>query len=224
MKKEQALALTQNHRGLFRFLFSLHNRFPFVNKIRGKIKLDMGLSYMKGCTLSGGPGNTLVVGDYAWLTNCRFHMEGTGNTVIIGPWCRCDNADFWIEDSGNTITLGEHTALRGDIQLAAMEGTSITVGRDCLFSRSIHIRTGDSHSLLDKETHKRINPSRSVTIGDHVWVGTEVTILKGTTVPQGCVVGARSLLCKEYPRAYSVLAGVPAREVRQNVDWAQERV
>lgn len=224
MKKEQALALTQNHRGLFRFLFSLHNRFPFVNKIRGKVKLDVGLSYMKGCTLSGGPGNTLVVEDYAWLTNCRFHMEGTGNTVIIGPWCRCDNADFWIEDSGNTITLGEHTALRGDIQLAAMEGTSITVGRDCLFSRSIRIRTGDSHSLLDKTTGKRINPSRSVTIGDHVWVGTEVTVLKGTTVPEGCVVGARSLLCKEYPTAYSVLAGVPAREVRQNVDWAQERI
>lgn len=224
MNKEQALALTQNHMGLFRFLFSLHNRLPFVNKIHGKIQLDTGLSYIKGCNISGGPGNTLVVGDYARLKNCRFHIEGTGNTVVIGPWCHCENADFWIEDDGNTITLGEHTALRGDIQLAAMEGTQITIGRDCLFSSPVRIRTGDSHSILDKATGKRINPSQSVTVGDHVWVGTGATILKGTKIPDGCVVGARGLLSRQYTTPNCVLAGVPAREVRQNIDWTQERI
>ena len=142
----------------------------------------------------------------------------------IGPWCYCENAEFWIEDSGCTISLGAHTALCGDIQLAAMEGTDITVGEGCLFANAVRLRTGDSHSLLKKSTGARINPSKSITVGNHVWVGTGVTILKGVQVADGCVVGAGSLLAKAYSQPNCVLAGVPAREVKQDVDWTPERI
>ena len=224
MDRQKILALTQRHRGLFRFLFALHNRFPFVNRWQGKLNARIGLAYLKGCRITGGTGNTLIVEDYARLKNCRFHFEGTGNTVRIGKRCYCDHADFWIEDSGNTVSLGEHTYLAGEIQLAAMEGTAISIGRDCLFSSPVKIRTGDSHSLLQKSTGRRINPSQSVTIGNHVWVGTDTTILKGVSVADGCVVGAGSLLCKTYENPNCVLAGVPAKEVRQDVDWTIERI
>lgn len=224
MDRQKILALTQRHRGLFRFFFALHNRFPFVNRWQGKLHTEIGLAYLKGCRITGGTGNTLIVEDYARLINCRFHFDGTGNTVRIGKLCYCDHADFWIEDSGNTVSLGEHTYLAGEIQLAAMEGTAISIGRDCLFSSPVKIRTGDSHSLLQKSTGRRINPSQSVTIGNHVWVGTDTTILKGVTVPDGCVVGAGSLLCKTYENPNCVLAGVPAKEVRQDVDWTIERI
>lgn len=224
MDRQKILALTQRHRGLFRFLFALHNRFPFVNRWQGKLNARIGLAYLKGCRITGGTGNTLIVEDYARLKNCRFHFEGTGNTVRIGKRCYCDHADFWIEDSGNTVSLGEHTYLAGEIQLAVMEGTAISIGRDCLFSSPVKIRTGDSHSLLQKSTGRRINPSQSVTIGNHVWVGTDTTILKGVSVADGCVVGAGSLLCKTYENPNCVLAGVPAKEVRQDVDWTIERI
>lgn len=224
MDRQKILALTQRHRGLFRFLFALHNRFPFVNRWQGKLNARIGLAYLKGCRITGGTGNTLIVEDYARLKNCRFHFEGTGNTVRIGKRCYCDHADFWIEDSGNTVSLGEHTYLAGEIQLAVMEGTAISIGRDCLFSSPVKIRTGDSHSLLQKSTGQRINPSQSVTIGNHVWVGTDTTILKGVSVADGCVVGAGSLLCKTYENPNCVLAGVPAKEVRQDVDWTIERI
>lgn len=221
MDKQKVTALTQKHRSLFRFLFRLHNRFPFVNRRKGRIRTQAGL---KGCRITGGAGNTLIIGDYARLKNCVFHIEGTGNTVQIGPWCHCENAEFCIEDNGCTITLGRHTYLCGNVQLAAMEGTDITVGEDCLFSSSVRLRTGDSHSLLKKSTGERINPSASIVIGNHVWVGTDVTILKGVRVADGCVVGAGSLLTKAYSQPNCVLAGVPAREVKQDVDWTIQRI
>ena len=224
MNKHKLTELAQKHYGLFRSLFALHNRLPFVNRWQGNMKKQIGLAYLRGCRVIGGSGNTLVVDDFARLKNCRFYFEGTGNTVIIGKRCYCDHADFWIEDNGNTITLGEHTYLTGEIQLAAIEGTSITIGEDCLFSAPVKIRTGDSHSLLKKSTGERINPSKSITIGNHVWVGTGVTILKGVQVADGCVVGACSLLTKTYSQPNCALAGVPAREVKQDVDWAPERI
>ena len=50
------------------------------------------------------------------------------------------------------------------------------------------------------------------------------TILKGVQVADGCVVGAGSLLAKAYSQPNCVLAGVPAREVKQDVDWTPERI
>ena len=61
-------------------------------------------------------------------------------------------------------------------------------------------------------------------IGNHVWIGTRVTILKGTTVAENCMVGAASLLCKSYTAPNCVLAGVPANEVKHDVDCLAERI
>lgn len=224
MDKQKLTELAQKHYGLFHFLFALHNRLPFVNRWQGNMKKQIGLAWLRGCRVTGGSGNTLVIDDFARLKNCHFHFEGTGNTVSIGPWCSCEGAEFWIEDSGCTIALGAHTALCGDIQLAAMEGTDIRIGSGCLFANAVRLRTGDSHSLLGKSTGERINPSKSITIGNHVWVGTGVTILKGVQVADGCVVGACSLLTKTYSQPNCALAGVPAREVKQDVDWTPERI
>ena len=47
MDKQKVTALTQKHRSLFRFLFRLHNRFPFVNRRKGRIRTQAGLSYLK---------------------------------------------------------------------------------------------------------------------------------------------------------------------------------
>ena len=83
-------------------------------------------------------------------------LEVSNNTVLIDEFCSCNQADFWIEDNGNTIHLGEHTSLCGRIQLAAMEGTEIEIGKDCLFSSNIAMRTGDSHSLIQCDTEKEL--------------------------------------------------------------------
>lgn len=219
MNKETLLAFLQKHRGLGKALFALHNRIPFVNRWRQAPETRLGLSLLKGCRFSGGKGNTLVVGDFARLKGCHFHFEGTGNKVLIGDRCLCDQTEFWIEGSGNTITLGEHTALCGKSQLAALEGTEITIGRDCLFADSLKLRTGDSHSLLDRATRQRVNPAASITIGDHVWIGTNVTVLKGTRVADNCMIGACALLSGQYETPNCVLAGVPAKQVREGIDW-----
>jgi len=129
-----------------------------------------------------------------------------------------------MEDDSNVIEVGENSSLCGQIGIAAIEGTSVKIGKSCLFSSRIDIRTGDSHSLVKKGTKQRINPSASVTIGDHVWVGTGVTILKGTSVAENCMVGATALLNGSYSNPNCVIAGIPAKEVKSEIDWLVERI
>ena len=128
-----------------------------------------------------------------------------------------------MEKSGNEILLEEHVRILGKTHLAAIEGTKITIGKDCLFSSDIHFRTGDSHSVLDMEG-RRINASEDIVVGEHVWVGTKVTCLKGAVIPPHSIVGACALVTGKFTRPNCVLAGVPAKVVKEQVDWSIARV
>ena len=108
--------------------------------------------------------------------------------------------------------------------MACIEGTKIDIGKNCLFSANITIRTGDSHSLVDTNTGKRINPSKDVKIGNHVWVGNGATILKGIEIPEDCVVGACAVVTHTPQEGNCVLAGNPAKVVKTGVVWAAQRL
>lgn len=51
---------------------------------------------------------------------------------------------------------------------------------------------------------------KDVIVEEDVWFGANVTLLAGTHIGRGCIVGACALVNKEYP-PYAVLGGNPAR-------------
>jgi acetyltransferase-like isoleucine patch superfamily enzyme len=52
-----------------------------------------------------------------------------------------------------------------------------------------------------------------ITIGDDVWLGTNVTVLSGVTINQGAIVAAGSVVTRDV-EAYSVVGGSPARTLK----------
>jgi len=169
-----------------------------------------------------GNGNKVSIGD-SDLANVTITIAGDGNEVVLGDDCRIRDLDVVCEDDRDSITLGRGTSIHGSTKLAAIEGTSIRVGEGCLFAEGIQIRTGDSHSLTDLQG-TRTNPSMDVSIGDHVWIGLNVTILKGALVGPHSVIGAGSLVCDRFPSPHCLIAGNPARPVREGIDWRPERL
>jgi acetyltransferase-like isoleucine patch superfamily enzyme len=128
-----------------------------------------------------------------------------------------------MENDDNQIILGDHFTGGGNSELAAIEGTSIVFGQNCLLSANITVRTGDSHSITDMDG-KRTNRSRSVMIGEHCWIGNTVLIFKGTTIGANSIVGGGSVVSgKDYPDN-SLVAGNPASIVRNGVNWKYERI
>ena len=111
----------------------------------------------------------------------------------------------------------------GNTRLSCIEGRKITIGERCMFSDCIEIRTGDSHSILNEQGH-RINPSRDVTIGQHVWVGQGVTILKGVYIHQDSILGTKAVVVKSTTNGGVVIAGNPAKIVKENVNWDVARL
>lgn len=131
---------------------------------------------------------------------------------------------FWLEDNSSKIAIGNNNKMCGKVHMGIVEGTSLTIGNDCLFSSEIYITSTDSHSIIDLNTNSRINPSKNVTIGDHVWVGHRATIGKGVVVKSNIVVGGSTYVTKSIPETNVVVAGIPAKIVRRNIDWDINRI
>lgn len=169
-----------------------------------------------------GKNNKIVVSKGAHLFDCTFHFIGDNNVVFIGENCNLNKVKFWLEDSNNQITIGNRTTTSGCCEFACIEGTEITIGEDCMFSSDIRVCTGDSHSILQEG--KRINHSQNIDIGNHVWVGTRVDILKGSTIANDSVVGARALVSGTFVNPNSILGGIPAKIIKENISWERERL
>ena len=113
--------------------------------------------------------------------------------------------------------------ISGRTDFAVIEGKSIHVGEDCLFSDQIEFRVGDSHSILDAVSKKRINPSMDINIGNHVWIGHDVKILKGANVGNNSIVATGAIVTKnEYPS--NVIIGGVGKILKENVDWCAQRI
>lgn len=90
----------------------------------------------------------------------------------------------------------------------------ITIGDDCAIGERVTIRDSDEHSLSGSSS----SSSAPIVIGDRVWIGSGATILRGVRIGDGAVVAAHAVVTKEVP-ARCLVAGVPAKVVRTDVEW-----
>ena len=220
-------ALYQKYTFLFRPLLSAKNRLLSlrVRGISGNRVLGIDRCLMKRCRISfSGTGNTVEIGDMSTLYDVQINIFGSNNHVVLGDRVSLMGCCFSIEDDSNTISVGSHTYIYNGTELAAIEGTAITLGDDCLLSSDISIRTGDSHSILDEQGN-RINPSGDISVGEHVWIGKGAIVLKHAQIGKNCVVGTGALVTRGTETVDgAILAGSPAKPIRRNITWDRNRI
>lgn len=108
--------------------------------------------------------------------------------------------------SAPNIEVGEHTGL-GNLYIRAVG--KVKIGHHCSFSYNNMILTG-THDYADFSTVI----AKPVTIGDNVWVTSNVTILPGVNIGSNTVIGAGSVVTKDIPSGVFA-AGNPCRVIRK---------
>ncbi|MDM4764982.1 acyltransferase [Pelomonas sp. SE-A7] len=96
------------------------------------------------------------------------------------------------------------------------EGASIRFGANVLVGPELHVMDSNSHDL--RLPHRRSPDPRpaAVEIGDEVFIGSRVTVLKGVKLGRGCVIAAGAVLIPGFEAPpMSIVAGNPARVVGQ---------
>lgn len=170
-----------------------------------------------------GKGNSITVGKGTKLRKTVFLINGNNNHVVIGENCFIGNeCSFWMEGNDIKIMIGDQTSFTQLVHVNAQENNSaIFIGKDCMLSNHIIIRTSDSHPIYDAETGKRLNPAKNITIGEHVWIAPNSKIMKGVSIGDGSIIGSDTMVTKDIPK--NVLAvGHPAKAVKTNIKWTRE--
>jgi acetyltransferase-like isoleucine patch superfamily enzyme len=157
------------------------------------------------------------------LKNGKIKFEGDNALIYISKHSNKDRRHKIkvFAKSNTTVFIGNnvnfHPGEGSFSSLWASEQKNIVIGGDCLFSLNVKLRTSDGHAAYDSTTKKRVNPARSIFVGDHVWFGQDITVLKGSRVGSGAIIGAGSIVTGKTFRSNSSCAGIPAREVKHDV-------
>ncbi|MGZ9817546.1 acyltransferase [Peribacillus simplex] len=169
-----------------------------------------------------GEGNRLIIERGSEIKNATLNFNGNNSLIIIGKSNRnaTMSVNVW---NDNTFFLGRNYSFNGAARFILSEQKNLFIGDDNMFSSGVVVRLADPHLIYDGTTRKRINSTKSVYLGDHIWIGQDVMILKGVEVGTGSILGAKSLVTKSLPSNVSA-AGSPASVVRKNVFWARPSV
>lgn len=185
---------------------------------------------MKYCAISNvtfdiiGSNNMILIEDNVILSNLTILIRGCNNLISIQNNVRISGGSLWQEDSFTEIIIGKNSTIES-AHLAATENMSkITIGEDCMFAYDIEIRTGDSHSIINYETNKRINYAKNILIGNHVWIAAHCIILKGVNIHNNSVIATGSIVTKSILDENVIIGGNPAQVIKKNITWKRERI
>jgi acetyltransferase-like isoleucine patch superfamily enzyme len=169
-----------------------------------------------------GKNNSIIIHPENRLSNCLLYISGNDCRINIDKHCILSNMELWIEDDGGQILIGCLSTMEGG-HIASTEGKTISIGNDCMFSNKIMIRNGDSHAIFEKESNRRVNSAESIFIGNHVWLGADSKILKGSLIGDNCIIATGSIVTGKCFDLNSIYAGIPARKIKDNIYWRRER-
>lgn len=173
---------------IYRYFCGNHIKICRTNRV------DLKNARLTKCTIEifGKNNSVIIQGNNNLLANCKLLITGDNCKIIIGQRNVFHNSTFWLEDNQSSIIIGDDNIMSGKVHMGVVEGTTLTIKNKCLFSSDIYISTTDSHSITDEVSGRRLNPSKDITINNHVWVGHKASIGKGVVIAPDVIIGGSS--------------------------------
>jgi len=151
-----------------------------------------------GSLLVGGDGATVFLDERVVLTAGEIYCGAGSSVALHGP------------------VVGTRSAV-----IDARNGGRVIADGDQLWAAGVYIATDDMHRLEDAATGVRLNPfGATIRIGHHVWLCREAVVSGHAEIGDDVCVGLRSVVRGQKVPDRVVVAGVPARVVREGTTWS----
>lgn len=130
------------------------------------------------------------------------------------------------------LILGKHLVSMGPLYIKELEGAKLQIGENCFFNHNCSItcakdiKIGNgcnfANNIVIVDHDHKVSLSgvekdlicEPIVIGNSVWIGANVTILKGVKIGDGAVIAANSVVRKDVI-SHTMVAGVPAKLVKE---------
>ena len=91
-------------------------------------------------------------------------------------------------------------------------------GNDIIIGWNTEILTAGGHSIVSIENQEEDNSINSITIGNHVWIASNVTILNNTFISDDSVVATKALVSKKF-NENNIIIGKYNEILKRNILW-----
>ncbi|MCU7491558.1 MAG: acyltransferase [Ignavibacteria bacterium] len=217
----------KNNPALGSFIHNVYYNRTIIRKVKGQ----RNIIHYKGSNLNKvtfdviGNNNSITIEKKCALYGVSFYIRGDDHSIRIGQDCQFNRgSNIWLEDKACMLEIGEGSTFE-NVHIALTEpGSKVVIGSDCMFANDIDLRTGDSHSIIDVKSGKRINYAKDIEIGNHVWVAAHCAILKGVSIKENCVIATHSVLTKSIDEKGVIAGGNPAGILKKDITWSRERI
>lgn len=132
-----------------------------------------------------------------------FARIGNGSRIVVGSW--------------GILSFGNNFECTAAASLICLK--SISLGDNTLISWDTIIMDSDFHYIYDSNNKNDALRDKEIMIGNNVWIGCRVTILKGTSIASNSVVAGGSLVNKSFVEGNVLIAGIPAVITKHNICW-----
>ena len=190
-------------KGLFH-RYAIVSRKTSLKKTQGKVVLK---APRKHCLMIGFGHNELL--DFRYERSIFYNM----GTIVIEGSANL-NQGFRLFNKG-TIVFGNQFVVTGNSLIACAK--SVAFGDDCLVSWGVSIMDTDFHSIVSLFNNSLLNEDKEIVVGSHCWICANVTLLKGTTIPNGCVVGSGSVVSKCFNDENTIILG--NQVIKKDINW-----
>ena len=99
-------------------------------------------------------------------------------------------------DFGKNIFIGNN--FYANHNLSILDGGKVTIGDHVFIAPNVVITTA-GHAIDPVQRDKGLEIALPITIGSHVWIGANVSILPGVTIGNNVVIGAGAVVTKNIP-------------------------
>lgn len=217
-----------------------------VSKDNNKLYIGCDTKILESFINEDGNNNNINIKDSSKVTSSEIETDGNNNELLSDVFLKYErtllslygddnfykiettknavrDAKFYVE-AGSILTIGKNSELKsGDLHIVVNNGyktkPKIIIGENVCIAKGAIIRASDGHALIDTKTGMPINPPKDIIIGNNVWIASRCTILKGAEIPDGSMVAACAMVNKKYTNKNIMLAGIPAKIIRENILW-----
>lgn len=119
---------------------------------------------------------------------------------------------FDSRSSSSVISIGKNCIINNNVSIIS-EFTNIDIGDDVLIGFDVNIVDSDFHQLEKDKRRTGIPKSKSIKICNNVFIGSNVSILKGVSIGENSVIGMGAVVVNDIP-PNSIAAGNPAKVIR----------
>lgn len=198
----------------FRYL-PIRHAVKLPIKIRGNIRTNLKKGDIIFCDDSNVHAGMLKLG----YNGTPFIAQNSESSIIIRGGGRMIVGNDVVIGEGMNIYIDSGTLfLSNDVycnrNLLIQCENQITVEDGSLIGWGVSIRDTDGHALSGNVTKK----NSEIIIGKQSWIAADCTVMKGTRISEGSIIGTKSLvLGLQMEEANCLAAGIPAKIKKRNI-------